>query len=43
MQNIEIGDVIFILLVLGVIHGIMRLVAMLRNRKPQSDELSEEQ
>jgi len=37
MQNVGIGDVIFILLVLGVIHGIMTLVTHLRKRKSQAD------
>jgi hypothetical protein len=38
MQNVSIGDVIFIVLVLGVIHGIMHLVALARKRKSQADD-----
>lgn len=37
MQNVGIGDVIFIILILGVIHGIMTLVSHLRKRKTESD------
>lgn len=33
MQSIGLGDVIFVILVLGVIHGIMHLVALARRRK----------
>jgi hypothetical protein len=33
MQGVDLGDVIFIILVLGVIHGIMHLVALARKRK----------
>jgi len=33
MQNVGIGDVVFIILILGVIHGIMQLVSMARSRK----------
>jgi hypothetical protein len=38
MQNVSIGDVIFIVLVLGVIHGIMHLVALARKRKSQAGD-----
>ena len=41
MQDVGIGDVIFIILILGVIHGIMHLVGSYRNRKKPSDDLSE--
>lgn len=37
MQNVGIGDVIFIFLVLGVIHGIMHLVSVSRKRKSGKD------
>lgn len=33
MQNFGLGDVIFIILVLGLIHGVMHLVALARRRK----------
>jgi hypothetical protein len=33
MQNVGFGDVIFVILVLGVIHGIMYLVTLARRRK----------
>lgn len=42
MQNVGIGDVIFIILILGVIHGIMHLVASARRRAAQSDEKQED-
>ncbi len=38
MQNVSIGDVLFIILILGVIHGIMHLVALARRRKSRSGE-----
>ncbi len=38
MQNVGIGDVIFIILVLGLIHGIMYLVALARKRKSPADD-----
>ena len=38
MQNVGLGDVIFIILVLGVIHGIMHLVALARKRKSQTED-----
>lgn len=38
MQNVGIGDVIFIILILGVIHGIMHLVAQARKRKSQTKD-----
>lgn len=43
MWNIGLGDVIFIILVLGIIHGIMYLVALSRKRKPESKEDSARQ
>lgn len=33
MQNVGIGDVVFIILILGVIHGIMCLVTLSKKRK----------
>ncbi len=36
MQNVGIGDVVFIILILGVIHGIMSLVGYCRKRKSRS-------
>lgn len=43
MQNVGLGDVLFILLILGVIHGIMYLVSRQRKRsslaaEPRKDE-----
>ena len=38
MQNVGLGDVIFIILVLGIIHGIMHLIARARKRKSQADD-----
>ena len=38
MQNVGIGDVIFIILILGVIHGIMHLVTLARRRKALSED-----
>jgi preprotein translocase subunit YajC len=38
MQNVGIGDVIFIILVLGIIHGIMYFVTQARKRKPQAKD-----
>ena len=38
MQDVGIGDVIFIILVLGVIHGIMHLVGLARKRKSQTED-----
>lgn len=35
MQNVGIGDVLFIILILGVIHG---LATLARKRKPQSED-----
>ncbi len=37
MQNVGIGDVLFIILILGVIHGIMQLIGYFRRRKSHSD------
>lgn len=36
MQNLAVGDVIFVILILGVIHGIMHLVALARRRKSRA-------
>ena len=41
MQNVGIGDVIFIILVLGIIHGIMHLVTAARKRKSLTDSDSD--
>lgn len=41
MENVGIGDVIFIILILGVIHGIMQLISMARKRKNQRREGAE--
>ena len=41
MQNVGFGDVIFIILVLGIIHGIMYFVAQARKRKSQAKDDSE--
>ena len=43
MQSIGFGDVVFIILVLGVIHGIMLLVGMAKKRKstPKDDSSRE--
>ncbi len=41
MHDIGIGDVLFVILVLGVIHGIMHLVSYLRRRKTSSEEPNE--
>ena len=41
MQNVGIGDVIFIILILGVIHGIMHFVSLARRRKSQAGDDSE--
>ena len=38
MQNVGIGDVIFIILILGVIHGIMHLVSLARRRNSQAGD-----
>jgi hypothetical protein len=38
MQNIGFGDVIFILLILGVIHGAMRLASMGKSRKTKDSK-----
>lgn len=38
MQDVGIGDVVFIILVLGVIHGIMYLVSLARRRKSQAGD-----
>jgi hypothetical protein len=38
MQNVGIGDVIFIILILGVIHGIMHLVTLARKSKSKKDK-----
>jgi hypothetical protein len=38
MQNVGIGDVISIIITLGIIHGIMYFVARSRKSKPQSSD-----
>ncbi len=38
MHNVGIGDVVFIILILGVIHGIMYLVTYCRKRKSRSQD-----
>ena len=38
MQNVGIGDVIFIIFILGVVHGIMHLIASARKRKSQESK-----
>lgn len=38
MQDINFGDVLFIVLILGVIHGIMSLVTYLRKRDSREEE-----
>lgn len=37
MQNVGIGDVLFIIFILGVIHGIMHLVSRSRKRKTEKN------
>ncbi len=37
MSNVGFGDVLFIILILGVIHGIMLWVSRLRARKRDLD------
>jgi len=41
MQNVGIGDVIFIFLILGVIHGIMFLVTESRKKKAEGQKKEE--
>ena len=38
MQNVGIGDVVFIILILGVIHGIMYLVTLSKKRKSVTED-----
>lgn len=38
MQNVGLGDVVFIILVLGIIHGIMHLIKRSGKRKSQADD-----
>lgn len=38
MQDISFGDVLFIVLILGVIHGIMFLVTCLRKRDSREEK-----
>ena len=38
MQNVSVGDIIFIILILGVIHGIMYLVTLSRKRKSGTED-----
>jgi hypothetical protein len=41
MENISLGDVVFIILILGVVHGIMHLVSSSRKRNSSADDDSE--
>lgn len=43
MQNVGIGDVVFIFLVLGAIHGIMHLVSSARKKKSEESKDLKEQ
>ncbi|MDT8441962.1 MAG: hypothetical protein RQ723_09920 [Desulfuromonadales bacterium] len=36
MQHVGFGDILFIVLILGVIHGIMTLVGRARSKKGQT-------
>jgi hypothetical protein len=38
MQNVDIGDVISIIIALGIIHGIMYFVARSRKSNPQAGD-----
>jgi len=38
MQNVGFGDVLFIILILGVIHGIMYLVTLSKKRKSRTED-----
>ena len=38
MHEVGIGDVLFILLILGLIHGIMRWVSSLKKNKSSAEE-----
>jgi hypothetical protein len=38
MQNVGLGDIIFIILILGVVHGIMHLVSLSRKRNSSSKD-----
>lgn len=38
MQNVGFGDVIFVLLILSVIHGIMYYVAQAKKRKSHTKD-----
>jgi hypothetical protein len=38
MADFSAGDVLFIILILGVIHGIMQVVGYLRRRKTRSGD-----
>jgi hypothetical protein len=41
MQNVGLGDIIFIILILGVVHGIMHLISSSRKRSSSSKDDSE--
>ena len=41
MQNVGLGDIIFIILILGVVHGIMHLVTSSRKRNTSSKDDSD--
>lgn len=43
MQNVGLGDVFFIILILGVIHGIMYLVSRQRKRSKPVAETSKDE
>ena len=43
MQNVGIGDVISIIIALGIIHGIMYFVARSRKSNPQAEDDSNTQ
>ena len=43
MQNVGLGDIFFIILILGVIHGIMHLVTLFRRRKSRAEDEADNQ
>lgn len=38
MADFSAGDVLFILLILGVVHGIMQIIGYLRRRKARAGD-----
>jgi len=38
MQNVGLGDIVFIILILGVVHGIMHLISSSRKRNSSSKD-----